>query len=393
MWLIERETIDKMNAAIKSGVTPTADQMSAMIPQAIDGEQRNLTIAGDVANISVKGVLTDTPDFFARFFGGGNTVYNDIIGALAAADANPEVKRAELEIDSPGGTASAAWQATMDAIASFNKPITAMVRGRALSAAYGIAAMADEIVGMNNLSAFGSIGVVVAMRVDETIVEITSTNSPDKRPDPTTSAGQKVIRAQLDQIEDQFIDMIAQGRGTNNQNVKSNFGRGSVLLATEAEKRGMIDSVLAKTKIAVKSNNKPKAITATGRNQGVKIMDLTTLKAEHPDAYAAAVQVGVTQEGERVQAHLTLANAYGADAMDIAIECINGGKDCGQLEQAKYIAAGAKANTLAVHAEGDEAAAAALKAKKEAETDGGETFEASIAKGVADLMGAELAGA
>lgn len=67
-------------------------------------------------------------------------------------------------------------------------------------------------------------------------------------------------------------------------------------------------------------------------------MDLNTLKAQHADVYAAAVQEGVTQERDRVGAHVTMGEASGD--MKTAITAINDGSAMTAQLQATYMAAG-----------------------------------------------------
>lgn len=68
-----------------------------------------------------------------------------------------------------------------------------------------------------------------------------------------------------------------------------------------------------------------------------KTMDLKMLEKEHPEIYAQAVEVGVTQERERVSAHLTLGEASGD--MALAITSINEGAEMSATLNAKYMAA------------------------------------------------------
>ena len=96
---------------------------------------------------------------------------------------------------------------------------------------------------------------------------------------------------------------------------------------------------------------KKKETTATngGIKQEVSTMDLEKLKAEHPALYAQVVAVGVTQERERVSAHLTMGEASGA--MDIAMKAIKDGVAFGSAPiQADYMAAGMKKTELAARA-------------------------------------------
>ena len=70
-------------------------------------------------------------------------------------------------------------------------------------------------------------------------------------------------------------------------------------------------------------------------------MDLKTLKAEHPalvaQIEAEGVEKGVSQERERVSAHITMGDASGD--MKLAISCISEGVEHTAATNAKYMAA------------------------------------------------------
>ena len=67
-------------------------------------------------------------------------------------------------------------------------------------------------------------------------------------------------------------------------------------------------------------------------------MDLNQLKADHPSVYAQAVQIGTTEERDRVSAHMTMGTASGD--MAIATKAIEDGTGMTAGLQAKYMAAG-----------------------------------------------------
>ena len=85
-------------------------------------------------------------------------------------------------------------------------------------------------------------------------------------------------------------------------------------------------------------------------------MDLETLKKSHPDVYAAAVQVGLAQERDRVCAHLELGEQCAA--MTIAVNAIKDGTAMNQTLTAKYIGAGLNRADRNVRQTETEAAAA-----------------------------------
>ena len=374
MWLLLQSVLNDIQDARASGVKFTAEQVATF--EASNGEGI-MALADNSAEIHIKGVLTNTPDMFARWFGGGNTTYPAIIAALAEADANPEVKQIVMRFDSGGGAVNGMFDA-IAAMQTTKKPIKAIVGTMAASAAYGLASQADEMVAHNRASAVGSIGVVVDTFVSESRVSITSSNAPDKRPDVTTEKGKATVVAQLDAIAGLLDEAVAEGRNTTVEKVNADFGQGGILLADEALKRGMIDSI---------STNKPATAKTGGKPQEQRSMDLQTLKAQHPDVYAAAAQEGRTEERDRVGAHLTMGEASGD--MKTAIGAVQDGSAMTATLQAKYMAAGMNRSDVQARQDDDAEANAgddANAGEEEAEANAG----VNILAAAAESCGVEL---
>ncbi len=354
MWLL-LESVRKTLESYMATVTPSADNIVEF--EASISDREVLRIAGTTGQIPINGILTKKPDWFARFFGGGNTTYGQIVEAIAEAEANDDVQKVVFAIDSPGGTIDGLFEA-LAAMQTMKKPSEAIVTGVAASSAYALASQADTIVAMNQASMFGSIGVAVDMRVREDVKTLTSTEAPKKRPDVTTKQGQKDVIAQLDAIHEIFVEAIATGRSTTVKKVNADFGRGATLLAKDALKLGMIDSIET---TGQESSN----VNATASKGGDKLekrpMDLNTLKADHPDVYAAAVELGATQERDRVSAHLTMGEASGD--MDTARAAIEDGSEMTAGIQAKYMAASMNRKDENNRADDDDDASGADNAK------------------------------
>lgn len=301
--------------------------------EARDGQTlpRGLTIAGSTAEIRVDGVLTKRPDFFAMFFGGGNTTYTGIRNALAVAATDPNVKTIVLGIDSPGGSVDGLFE-TLDAIAAVRASgKTIRVRAEnAQSAAYGIAAVAGTIEAVSRAATFGSIGTAVSFFVDPDVVTLTNTDSPNKRPDVTTDAGKAVVVEYLDQINDEFVRAIARGRDVEASTVTRDYGRGASFTAPNAQRLGMIDKIQTTPLRAVNSKGKAMA----GRNDD----DSTDTAGAIAAASEAAVARGVNQERDRVLAHVTFGESCGD--MTIALEAIRSGAGMTQELTARYLSAG-----------------------------------------------------
>ncbi len=394
MWLLQDEVVQAMSLALKAGLCPTAEQRAEFSARmdalgSGSGDLRVLTVAGDVAELRIEGTLTPKPDLLAFLLGGGNTTYQEITTALARVAADPQIKRLELHINSPGGRMNGLFD-VLAALEAFPKPKSVFAE-QAASAAYAIAALGGKIEASNAAAEFGSVGVAAKLAVDDDVVEIASTLAPKKRPDPRTPEGQAIIREYLDSVHELFADAIARGRGVPRKVVDSTFGSGATVLAADAKRLGMIDkiakpapraaggngaraearetgvqamdiatlksahpevyaAVIAEGKASAAVAPSPPATpslqlvqspnnSASGAGQESPMLDLRTLKAQHPEAYEAAVAEGITAERKRVKAHLNMGTQCG-DA-SIAFEAIATGADFSDPEvQSKYLAAG-----------------------------------------------------
>lgn len=344
-WFIREDVMQAMQHGIRTGTAPTPaqcmDHEAKAAATVVAGEPpRIMQTRGDVAVIRIEGALTEKPSLWAMFFGGGNATYQDIRAALAMAQSDPNIKRAELHIDSPGGNVNGMFE-TVAAIQSFTKPITTKAK-MACSAAYALAAVTNSIEADMNASCFGSVGVAATFLVWDEEVTVTSTEAPNKRPDLRTEEGKAVVRKELDDIHDLFASEIARGRGVTAEAVNKNFGRGGVVLAAEAKRLGMIDSIAGKASLrsVPSSTATTDETTASGSGVGQKettTMDLKTLKAQHAEVYEAAAAEGVSAERKRINAHLNLGKRS-ADHMKIALEAIASGADFSDQEvQSKYM--------------------------------------------------------
>jgi ClpP class serine protease len=369
-WLLSADLRAHFKHVLASGLTPTAAQeIEYAAAYGYDGTSapRILQVAGEVATITVGGVMTKGPSLFAMLFGGGNVTYPEIVAAIDAAERDPAVKRMELVLDSPGGQFDGLFEAVA-ALQSRKKPLKAIVRNTAASAGYALVSQADEIVAVNRAARIGSVGVVIDTYLDPNEISITSTEAPNKRPDLSTEEGRAVVREELDALHQLFVEAIATGRGMTVEKINAEFGRGGTLLADEALKRGMIDGIQGSPLRVVKSATSSKTAAIGGINPENGNMDLATLKAQHPDVYAAAMHEGVTAERERVSAHLIMGEASGA--MDTATAAIKSGDTMTATLQATYMAAGMNRKDQSNRQnDSADAAAASLAAQQSTDAD------------------------
>lgn len=177
----------------------------------------------------------------------GLTGYNQVSRRLQAAMEDPEVRGVLLEIDSPGGEAAGVWDLAAQ-IADSAKPVFAHANEMAFSAAYAIAAAADELhvpaAGM-----VGSVGVIM-MHVDQSQLDAkrglvyTPIFAGKRKADfsghaPLTARARETAQAQVDRLYQIFVDQVARDRGIDAAVVRNT--EAALLTPGQAIDLGMAD--------------------------------------------------------------------------------------------------------------------------------------------------------
>lgn len=259
---------------------------------------------------------------------------------LQAALNNPSIDNIILNVDSGGGYVAGVHEFA-NSLAESTKPVMAYVKGIGASAAYWIAAAADEII-LDATAMVGSIGVVATFfdwkGYDEKIglkeIEIVNSDSPLKRVDVTTDEGKQIIQKQLDDLAAVFFGDIANFKGISTDDVAA--WKGNTFVGEESVKAGLADS--------------------TGSLEGL----LTMLNGEESMSNTTAVQ-----PKEITKAYLQEHCKAVFDEI-LADGVTQGAKTAAENERARIAAL----DSINVH--GSEAAKAIVKAAKE---DGEKTAE------------------
>jgi hypothetical protein len=177
------------------------------------------------------------------------------------------------------------------------------------------------------------------------------------------------------------------------------------MLSKEAKKAGLIDAIATPAPRADRKRaeaeaepgtNEPTAAPIAAQPKGPRKMDLQTLKAQHPDVYAAAfaegqakgiedgTTAGTAAERKRVSAHLKMADSTGATK--VAHDAIRSGASVLDEEiHAEYVSAGLNRNAQTDRQEETDAAGTALEG---AAASGDESQD--LGDQVAGLMAAKL---
>ncbi|TVR06636.1 MAG: S49 family peptidase [Salinarimonadaceae bacterium] len=217
----------------------------------------------------------------------GATSYDIIRRDLQAAVDDPSVKAILLNIDSPGGQANGTDEL---AKAIFDvrgkKPITAYIGGTGASAAYWLAAAADEIV-ISDSAILGSIGVYMAV-IDEEArdekrgikkIEFVSSQTPNKNQSLSSAEGREGMQRTIDALAEVFIAAVAEYRGVKAEVVTTKYGRGGVEVGAHAIALGMADRIGTFEGVLAALSNRSGANRFQQRSGGYSMSDTTNAPA------------------------------------------------------------------------------------------------------------------
>lgn len=258
-------------------------------------------VVNGVALISASGVMAKKMNLFSQISGG---ISSQVLGnTITEAIEDTAVNAIVLDLDSPGGAVDGTAElAELIDRAAAEKPILVYSDGLLASAAYWVAAAADEIFISSENVAVGSIGVI-AQHVDVseakkkqgiTVTEVVAgrykaIGSENK---PLDDEARAVIQARVDRTYRVFIENVARFRGVDPIQVHEQMGDGRVFMGSEAVERGLVDGVATLSETIERAADSAAARRAgVARRKptttGAHMMDIATLQANYPDLVQA----------------------------------------------------------------------------------------------------------
>lgn len=260
---------------------------------------------------------------------------------IQAANDNPEVDSIVLQIDSPGGQVGGVSELSKFIRTSDEKPIIAYVGDMAASAAYWIAAAADEIVAADTAE-IGSIGVVFSMRRRQNnSLEIVSSVSPKKRPDPETDDGRRVIQERADAIAEVFVQAVMEYRALTRE--QAVVLQGNMAIASSAVDLALVDRIGSLEGLIAEIKD-----SQYGGNS--MTLSYEKLKADHAEMFEQVKEEGRGEARQEVEGVKTQARTEGVkegqDGTLALVEAVLGAEAKAQLD--KVIEAGLTADQVKV---------------------------------------------
>jgi capsid assembly protease len=264
-WAIRPEALSAVTRWLAGGISNDQARVAADIVKARAG-YGSPTIVGGIAVISLRGLITPAPSFFSFLFGGGYGLCGFRESLEEALDAD-EVSAILIDVDSPGGLTDLVPETAADIRnARGTKPIVAIANTMSASAAYWIAAQADELV-VTPSGEVGSVGVYAVhddfsgwneqKGIKPTYVKAGKYKAEFNPDEPLSAEAQAHLQATVDAYYGMFVADVAAGRGVTEDAVRNGFGEGRMVLAKDAVAAGMADSVETFEQVAARLMGAP----------------------------------------------------------------------------------------------------------------------------------------
>ncbi|MDL2280393.1 signal peptide peptidase SppA [Selenomonadales bacterium OttesenSCG-928-I06] len=204
-----------------------------------------------VAVIYIEGVITGgtQPNSFVS----SNCNTDAVIKQIRSAKNDPGVRAVVLRINSPGGSAPASQEITEEIIKlkTSGKPVVTSMGDTAASGAYWIASATDKIYA-NPGTLTGSIGVYISYTNLEELYQKIGLRPEIFKSGPhkdilssdrqVTPEERVIIQDMVEDIYNQFVDVVAKGRNLEYEKAKS-LADGRIYTGKQAKDVGLVDEL------------------------------------------------------------------------------------------------------------------------------------------------------
>ena len=204
---------------------------------------------GKIVVIPLSGPITTAGSLLSP----GSTITPGLVrDYLARAEKDTAVKAIVLRIESPGGEIAPCQEILWEIEGvKETKPVVVSMGGTAASGGYYISTKADKIVALPTTMT-GSIGVISQVMNVEGLLEKlgieVETFKGGKYKDmysgfrEMTPEEEEIMQGMIDEYYEQFIDVVAEGRGLSKDEVR-NLATGQIYTGTEAKELGLVDAL------------------------------------------------------------------------------------------------------------------------------------------------------
>lgn len=254
-WLITEEGLDLICSIVdrrmrgdKLTDEEIAVQLEMVNSHGSDVATRG-TVEGGIGVLPIYGPIFGKANMMTEM--SGATSLESFRKDFASMLGDPSIKSIILDIDSPGGTSEMVATTGKEIFdAREIKPVVALANGMAGSAAYWLASQAQEFY----MTPDGSVGSIGAYTVHEdqsamdakqgikyTYISAGPYKTEGNPHEPLSREGEEYRQEVINELYDEFVSVVASGRGVTTEKVTSDFGGGRMLLAKKALAAGMVD--------------------------------------------------------------------------------------------------------------------------------------------------------
>lgn len=208
---------------------------------------------GYVAVIRIDGPIYGGPDTEALFSNGGNVTSEQLMKEFKMARQDPQAKAILVRINSPGGSTGATQEISeeMDKIRSSGKPIIISMGDMCASAGYWLASKGNYIFA-TPATITGSIGVYMDYSNIEGLMDKLGVKNEKIKSGahkdilsmyrPMTEEERVMVQSMVDDIYNQFVQTVADGRKMDEAKVRS-IADGRILTGKQAQDLGLVDAM------------------------------------------------------------------------------------------------------------------------------------------------------
>ncbi len=340
IWAITGDALDMIAAHVVSAA------QSALAPFSVDSrDPKNIDIrvVDGIAIIPMTGAIAKDHGWMSYYSGREFSGYLGIREKVEKALLMPNVKTILFNVDSPGGTVDGCKEcADFLRAASEKKPIYTYVDGSMMSAAYWLGSV-GKVIAAPETAQIGSIGVRTLhsdwseydknMGIKYTHITAGKYKAIPNSDEPLSKEALDYVQSSLDQTYAIFVADVAGNRGIDSKKITDLEAK--VLLAGPAVEAGLIDRIESDINTFIEYI----------KNEEDTLMDLATLKANHPDIHNQVMAEGAAAEKLKTEAAV---KAAVASAMGVV--CVVAGKDVGDRVE-KLVSSGITAEQASLMVE------------------------------------------
>lgn len=289
-------------------VQPSAT-VEALLTQAAERATAKGKSQGGTGVIPIRGTISQHAAGDLSSMLAGGTATDQVAEQLRAFLADDAVSKIVLDIDSPGGSSYGVTELANEIYrARGSKPIIALANSLAASAAYWIGSAADQFF-VTPGGVVGSVGVYAMhqevskmadnLGVKTTFIKAGKYKTLGNQFEPLSDEAIARVQQRVDDVYEQFLHDVAQGRGVSLETVRNGFGEGDVMTAKRAKAEGMVDGIATFEQVLARP------FRNVTRSSGTKAEgEELTVEDQPEDEKAPADDDGANQEAEERRARM-----------------------------------------------------------------------------------------